>query len=112
MRVRWLAQYRGSDPANCRRKVERVLGITSSGETVHPWVDSAHVVEFFSTLEAGNWDSALPPMLDVASQFSPSWAMTISPGYICGRCTDRKVANVESLSFEMSADDRFRLPTK
>jgi hypothetical protein len=106
MRVRWFAEYRGGDPANCRRKLVRVLGISAEDEEVMPWRDGIHGIQFFSTLEASSWASAVVELLSIASRFSARWEMTISPSHILATSNDRKVEHVESLMFEVSASGK------
>jgi hypothetical protein len=101
MRARWFAEYRGGDPANCRRKLVRLLDISAENEEVMPWRDGMHGIQFFSSLEASAWPEAVVELMNIASRFSSRWEMTLAPGHILAASNDRKVEHVESLTFEL-----------
>lgn len=108
MRVLWSIQYRGSDPANCRRKVERVLKIKALEEEIHPWVDKTHYIQFFSELEASSWNAAVVEVLNTVSRFSTRWSLNTYPGSLQATTEERKIEHLESLSFELVEDQKYR----
>lgn len=110
MRVLWSIQYRGGDPANCRRKVTRLLKIEARDEAaILPWVDNTHYVQFFSELEATSWEPAVVELLNTASRFSARWSMTTYPRHISATSNDRKIDHVETLAFELNENQEYRM---
>ena len=104
MRVRWVAQYSGGDPANCRRKVARLLAITAEGEAVTPSHGGAHRVEFFSELNASSWQAAVVEVMDIAERYCPRWEMTLAHRQLSGTSLDRNIQHVEYLWFDLRDD--------
>lgn len=104
MLVKWSVKYTGSDLANCRRKVVRVLGIVADEEKIEPWVDNTHHITFFSRLSSESWDVAIVELLNVASQFSSRWDVSFGAKgirHFSGVSNERKVEKVETLTFEL-----------
>ena len=108
MRMLWSLQYKGSNPAIGLRKVEHVLGLRPSGSGSRPFVDRSHFIQFFSTLKADNWESAVVEALDLAARYSGHWTMTISPGRLHASTVERKVSEVSVLGFQLNAAQYFQ----
>jgi len=70
MRVLWPLQYRGRNQRIGLRKVEHVLGLQPSGSGSRSFVGQSHFIQFFSTLKAEHWKSAVVEALDLASCYS------------------------------------------
>ena len=109
MRVLWSIEYKGSDPANCHRKVARLLNIEVFDEVAIPWIDKTYYVQFFSEINATSWELAIAELLEIASKFSSRWLLTISKSNISASSTVRKIANVITLSFELAENQKYIL---
>ena len=103
MRMLWSVQYKGPNPAIGLRKVEHVLGLRPSGHGARPATGQSHYIQFFSRLNADNWESAVVEALDLAARFSNQWLVTNRPGSLSAITKERKVSDVLTVSFQLNA---------
>ncbi|WP_139798629.1 hypothetical protein [Andreprevotia lacus] len=108
MLVQWTVQYRGSDPANCRRKVARALEVQGRDERYRTWVNHTYLVEFFSELQADEWGAARAELLDSMATLCPWWEIWLGVDALSASSSRVKIKGVESVSCNLNKDQQFR----
>ncbi|MEJ7806701.1 MAG: hypothetical protein WKG03_12385 [Telluria sp.] len=104
----WSLHYQGVNPAIGLRKVEHVLGVRPSGFRARDFFDPCQHIQFFTTLQSGDWDAAVVEALDLASRYSQRWLVSTRPGRLTGTTDERTVTEAVSLSFELDAAQYYR----